>query len=252
MGKYPRYQDYVIKDGKLVGEFEQLYRDHDDPWEQSIREEAASEKLVALEIIRRQEFCRVIELGCGLGGFTKKLAEVAGIALGTDISQTAVEKARGRVPGASFQCADVLDLDVYRQFRPDCIVLSEITWYVLEQLHQFKDFLRKEMSGCGFLHLLMTYRDGEQKYGKEYFTNLDEIMAYWNCVEFSEWVRLDVPSIQVVNAHIVLERLNEPRNDIRTACIHERHFCCRGIGEDIYLRLRADVRRHGVRDDTIV
>ena len=27
MPKYERYQDYVIRDGRLIGEFEQMYRD---------------------------------------------------------------------------------------------------------------------------------------------------------------------------------------------------------------------------------
>ena len=45
MKKYQRYQDYVIKDGKFVGEFEQMYKDFDDPWEQSALEQHASEKL---------------------------------------------------------------------------------------------------------------------------------------------------------------------------------------------------------------
>lgn len=29
-----RYQDYVIKDGKFVGEFEKMYQDCDNPWHQ--------------------------------------------------------------------------------------------------------------------------------------------------------------------------------------------------------------------------
>jgi hypothetical protein len=28
---HPRYQDYVIKGGRLVGEFEKMYCDHEDP-----------------------------------------------------------------------------------------------------------------------------------------------------------------------------------------------------------------------------
>ena len=31
----PRYQDYVIKDGKFIGDFEGMYRNFDDPWHQS-------------------------------------------------------------------------------------------------------------------------------------------------------------------------------------------------------------------------
>jgi hypothetical protein len=37
MKRYKKYQDYVIKDGKLVDEFEQMYQDFEDPWEQSER-----------------------------------------------------------------------------------------------------------------------------------------------------------------------------------------------------------------------
>ena len=42
--------------------------------------------------------------------------------------------------------------------------------------------------GCGFLHTLMTYGSGEQKYGVEYFMNLEEIKKYWSdTVEISDW-----------------------------------------------------------------
>ena len=30
-----RYQDYVIKDGEFVGDFEGMYRDCENPWLQS-------------------------------------------------------------------------------------------------------------------------------------------------------------------------------------------------------------------------
>ena len=40
--KNTKYQDYVIKDGKLVGQFEEMYQNFEDPWEQSVKEEWAS------------------------------------------------------------------------------------------------------------------------------------------------------------------------------------------------------------------
>ena len=46
MTRYERYQDYVIKDGKLVGEFESMYQDFDNPWDQSFREDAVLSKSV--------------------------------------------------------------------------------------------------------------------------------------------------------------------------------------------------------------
>ncbi|HPU29877.1 MAG TPA: hypothetical protein PLM71_06095 [Syntrophorhabdaceae bacterium] len=52
--------------------------------------------------------------------------------------------------------------------------MVEITWYVLDKLDRFKKLLSKMCTGCGFFHTLMTYAPGVQKYGVEYFTNLDE------------------------------------------------------------------------------
>ena len=65
MKKHKRYQDYVIKDGKLVGEFEEMYKDHDDPWEQTKREQYASEKAIAINLIKAFKRSQVIEMGCG-------------------------------------------------------------------------------------------------------------------------------------------------------------------------------------------
>ncbi len=36
------YHDYIFKDGKFVGLFEECYRDCDDPWDASKEEYAAS------------------------------------------------------------------------------------------------------------------------------------------------------------------------------------------------------------------
>jgi hypothetical protein len=49
------YQDFVIKDGKLVGKFDEMYSLFDDPWEQSIREEYSHEKTLGLSIIEKNK-----------------------------------------------------------------------------------------------------------------------------------------------------------------------------------------------------
>lgn len=189
MTKYQRYQDYVIKDGRLVGEFEQMYQDFEDPWEQTTREQMALEKWMAVELVRRNKCRRVLELGCGLGEFTARLGEVSPAVLGVDISETAIKKARIKYPDINFEVADLLNEEVYQRFRPDCIIMAEITWYVLDLLSAFKRLLSHNFGGrsVSFIHLLMTYPEGEQKYGREYFTNLTEIMNYWDCVEFHQW-----------------------------------------------------------------
>ena len=66
MTKYQRYQDYVIKDGKLVGEFEAMYQDFDNPWDQSFREDSVLSKSVAENILRLGDLKRPYEIGLGV------------------------------------------------------------------------------------------------------------------------------------------------------------------------------------------
>ncbi len=187
--KYPRYQDYVIKDGKIIGEFEQMYQDFDDPWEQTTREQGVLEKKIGLEIIRNKGFKHVVEFGCGFGNYTSQIFDITGNALGVDISKTAIDKAKDRHPNVDFEVGDILDFELIRNYKPDCIVFAEITWYVLDKLSAFRCFAINEFfgRGVGFLHLLMTYPARKQQYGCEFFTDLTGIMEYWGEIDFSDW-----------------------------------------------------------------
>jgi SAM-dependent methyltransferase len=193
--KYPRYQDYVIKDGQLVGEFEEMYQDFDDPWEQSTREAWASEKAVALNLIKKLDVQKVMELGCGLGHYTKKIADLGVDVIGVDVSETAVKKAMLNYPGCNFIVGDILDFEIYRKYKPDVIVMAEITWYVLEKLDAFVQFLRSELAETYLIHLLTTYPEGVQKYGKDKFTCLEGILSYFG-LQYLEWGEISYPSME--------------------------------------------------------
>src|SRR5689334_5232544 len=118
MPKHPRYQDYVIADGRLIGDFETMYQDFNDPWEQTQREEYASEKAVALNLLarlkERQGCRRVLELGCGFGDFSARATTLGYEAVGMDISETAVRKARSRHPETQFIVGALSDHQLIR------------------------------------------------------------------------------------------------------------------------------------------
>lgn len=177
--KYPRYQDYVIRDGQFVGDFDAMYREHNDPWNQS-EERFASEKAVALNWIEKLRPRSVVEIGCGHGHFTRRIAAICP-AVGLDVSPTAIDLARARYGscGATFEVANIQDHRVFQRIAPDVIVMAEITWYVLPQLRPFLDFLRTEMPGTRLIHLLTTYAPGVQKYGADYFTDLPGILRFF-------------------------------------------------------------------------
>lgn len=180
--KYPRYQDYVIKDAKLVGEFEEMYRDHDDPWVQLSSSELMPDRAVALSTIRRLvetgKVRRVLEVGCGLGLFTQQISETGAEAFGIDISPTAIEKAKAAHSTPVFQVGDLMSTDIYENIKPDMIVLSEITWYVLDQLQAFATYCQKTHPDSYLMHILTFYPPGQQSYGTEYFSDFDGLKAF--------------------------------------------------------------------------
>jgi SAM-dependent methyltransferase len=186
--RHKEYQDYVIKDGKIINDFETMYQDHPDPWDQSHREENKSEKIIILNAIKRLVVSKVLEIGCGLGYFTKKIHDLGVTALGIDISETAIQKAKNNFQDVDFIAADILDFSVYQNFKPDMVIMGEITWYILEKLDAFIDFFKKNLPQAYLVHLLNIYPPDVQKYGNKKFTNLKEILSYFhaNYLEYGE------------------------------------------------------------------
>ena len=191
--KYPRYQDYVIKDAKLVGAFEEMYRDHDDPWMQLSASELTPDRAVALSTIRRLaktgKVKRVLEVGCGLGLFTQQISDTGVEAFGADISPTAIEKAKAAYPLPTFMVGDLMTKSMYEEIQPDLIVMSEISWYVLVQLKEFATFCRQSLPHTYLMHILTFYPPGDQSYGTEYFTDFVGLKKFLpvNIIEEAEF-----------------------------------------------------------------
>jgi SAM-dependent methyltransferase len=184
-----RYQDFVIKDGKLIGDFEGLYKNFDDPWLQSTVDPTHdSRRNLAVSWCNRLrdqfEVHKTIELGCGFGHLTETLRKQNFSSVGIDVSITAIEKARALNPSSVFAPGGIQNFSLIEQFDPDIMLMSEITWYVLDEIDEFlknlKDFTSKRKKPTFLIHLLTTYAPGIQKYGADKFTNLDEILVYFN------------------------------------------------------------------------
>jgi SAM-dependent methyltransferase len=183
-----RYQDFVIKDGQLVGDFEGLYKTFDDPWYQSqTGHQRDTRRQIAINWMHRLRadngVHRVLELGCGFGHLTDKLRQDGFSAVGADISKTAIDKAQEINPSSVFIHASIADFDVLAAFSPDVFLMAEITWYILDDLDSFlsrcREYASSRQRPTYLIHLLTTYAPGVQKYGREKFTNLDEILRYF-------------------------------------------------------------------------
>ena len=182
-----RYQDYVIKDGEFVGDFEGMYRDREDPWLQSEEDNVLdSRRVIAKNWIKKlaiRHKVQVCEIGCGFGHITSDLNNEGISCVGTDISPTAIEKARSLHSTCEFTVASFDDFEFYKQKNINVFLMAEVTWYVLPQLKTFLETIKEYRKEYGkpiyLIHLLTTYAKGVQKYGSDYFTDLDGILDYF-------------------------------------------------------------------------
>jgi len=99
---------------KLIGKFEELYRDGDekglDAWHQDaldLREDVVIAKSILGSMNSGRPVRTVVDLGCGKGVLAQHLFADADRYVGIDISETAVESARRSFPEMEFVCADV-------------------------------------------------------------------------------------------------------------------------------------------------
>jgi SAM-dependent methyltransferase len=173
-----KYQDYVIKDGRLIGNFEEMYQKIENPWYQESDENNLNSysRMITILNIRRYKIRSLVEFGCGLGYYTNLISSLTGIqVLGVDMASTAIKKAKEKWPLLSFVTDKVQNIHNYTKF--EAILFADITWYILEDLDAMFDSMLKNFYGKYFLHNLVFYK-GQQQYGREYFTNLKEFIEF--------------------------------------------------------------------------
>jgi len=174
--KEKNYHDYVIKDGKFIGKFDEMYVECDDPWTQS-RQPNKYSRMAGIIHLKNFGIRSVLECGCGLGYYANWIFnETQVIPKSVDISPVAIEKAKTLFPALDFEVADISkDLSRYKSY--DCVLLSEIIWYILPDLKGIFAHLEKDFKGK-YLLVNQVFYKGTQRYGTEYFTNLKEFIDY--------------------------------------------------------------------------
>lgn len=115
--------------------FEAAYRESDDPWASAsprYRYQGLKyDRLVALLPTKR--FAHALDLGCGLGLLSQKLADRAERVLGIDIAPAAIENARRRAAtfdNVAFQPGDILNLPAALDGKFDLVVVADVLYYL--------------------------------------------------------------------------------------------------------------------------
>jgi hypothetical protein len=104
-----------------------------------------------------------------------------------DISKTAINRAKATFLQCHFDCGDIPDVDLIRNFNPDCIIMEEVTWCVLPKLDVFKLRPSENFSGCTVIRILRQYSAGVQTYGNDFLEDLHGFMDFFGAsIEISE------------------------------------------------------------------
>ena len=170
------YHDYVIRDGRFIGRFDEMYRKFDDPWHQSEQPNKYA-RMAGIIHMKNAGVRSVLECGCGLGYYADWINRETGIVpRSVDLSPSAVEKAKKLFPHLDFSVADVTS-DLAKYGDVDCILFAEILWYILPQLNGMFEVMRENFRDR-FLLINQVFYKGTQKYGTEYFTSMEELISF--------------------------------------------------------------------------
>ena len=97
-----KYQDYVIKDGKFVGKFEEMYKKISDPWNLLKKNKKTNNLNYQViydycEQIRSSKKLKILEIGCGFPQISYELYIRKFKVYGTDISSTVIKKSKKKI-----------------------------------------------------------------------------------------------------------------------------------------------------------
>jgi len=104
-----------------------------DPWHMASEQEQARfvETNAVIERELDDHFERVLEIGCGEGHQSEYLSALAGELTGLDVSETAIVRARKRLPDASFLVGDIYAQPwIGERGRFDLVTACEVVYYM--------------------------------------------------------------------------------------------------------------------------
>jgi SAM-dependent methyltransferase len=178
----------VTKKIEFVGNFEGLYREVDDPWDQSAPKNSSYKQYYTLS--RRRllnalltlncSSSKLLEIGCGLGYVLEciNLKHPDLQLVGIDISQTAIAKAKAKYSNFDFYVSDIRVSKKKLQNQYDIVILSQMLWYILDDLTDVFKNISKYLHDDGILIITQAFFKEQQKYGRDIIDGYEGLITY--------------------------------------------------------------------------
>lgn len=169
------YHDYVFKDGKIIGKFDDMYKySKATPWRQ---DEAIYDIFsdIDMSILKQFKYSSVCDVGCGLGYFSDRLSRELESGergfrpkvVGIDISKIAVERARKMFPKIRFITGNLIKERPLGKERFELVVIKDILWYVSHGLSRFFSNVTDMIEDGGFLFVSQSFPELDTWVGQD-------------------------------------------------------------------------------------
>ena len=183
------YHDYVFKNGKLIGQFDEMYRHSKDvPWHQ---DKTANQVFVDLDIAILKHFLpgfnikSICDLGCGLGYVSAKLhaelsLHVDGLDVtGIDVSSEAAAQASSLHPHLTFFGVDILNDDITQwEGKFDLLYIKDVLWYICHDADKFIRRAKTLLKDSGGIYMMQSVPDRREYFGSDFFPSTFSIAEF--------------------------------------------------------------------------
>lgn len=148
------YHDYVFKDGKLIGKFEDMYKySKEIPWHQDKVPDTWYGRIGTNLIeaaFEEGKIKTVLETGCGYGYILSKIKRPNVHFSGFDISETVIKKAQKLHPEFTFLVDDMINLKHTKKYN--LVICRENLWYIIYSLDAVVENLNRLIVGGVFIY----------------------------------------------------------------------------------------------------
>ncbi len=184
-------RDFVFREEpsgnlRFIGDFEGLYKNVFDPWEQSANKGDMSNyynrsRKRLLDNIYPKRNSQILEIGSGLGFVTKLISETYPFTScdGLDISETAIKRASNLFPDINFFVGDICSNSFNIPGKYDIVILSQLLWYIIEKFPIALDNCSKIMKNDAKLIITQAFLKKPQKYAKELMDGFNSLEQYF-------------------------------------------------------------------------
>lgn len=175
--------NYIIKDGEFLRDFEGMYKNIVDPWDQKRDEDSDIAVSIAIHLLHHISSSnglpikKIMDIGCADGYHARKLrylfsSDSTSDYLGTDISRTVINRAKSYTKDYNFDCTFAVD-DIRKynsrfQSRFDIVFSSRTLYYVAPEIDAAIDNIGSYLSKNGIF--CFVYNQSKDAFTSQWLT----------------------------------------------------------------------------------